>query len=87
MASLDLSADLVNIKLLMKRLKIIGFPEDLLGSIEVWLINRSFYVTIDGKNSTLYDLLLGTVQGSIQDLFLCHVCVSAVQFCEDVWLS
>ena len=67
MASLDLSAafDLVDIDLLMTRLKIIGFPADLLELVQVWLTDRSFYVTIDGKNSTLYDLLLGTVQGSI----------------------
>ena len=26
---------------------------------------RSFYVTINGTNSTLYDVLLGTVQGSV----------------------
>ena len=67
MVSLDLSAafDLVDIDLLMTRLKIIGFPADLLELVQVWLTDRSFYVTIDGKNSTLYDLLLGTVQGSI----------------------
>ena len=46
-------------------LKVTGFPEDLLGLIQVWLTDWRFYVTIGGKNSTLYDLLLGTVQGSI----------------------
>ena len=50
MASLDLNAafDLVNIKLLMVRLKVIGFPEDLLELIRVWLTDQSFYVTNDG---------------------------------------
>ncbi len=32
---------------------------------EVWLKERSYYVSIDGVNSNLFDLLLGTVQGSI----------------------
>ena len=66
-ASLDLSSafDVVNIDLLLKRLKIIGLPDDVVDLIEVWLRNRSFYVSVDGENSILYDLLLGTVQGSI----------------------
>jgi hypothetical protein len=33
--------------------------------IPVWLNNRSFFVSIDGQNSIIFDLLLGTVQGSI----------------------
>ena len=66
-ASLDLSSafDVVNIDLLLKRLKIIGLPDDVISLIEVWLKNRSFYVSLDGENSILFDLLLGTVQGSI----------------------
>ncbi len=44
MSSLDLSAafDLVNLDLLMKRLKIMGMPDDLLQLLEVWLRQRSF---------------------------------------------
>jgi hypothetical protein len=66
-ASLDLSSafDVVNIDLLLKRLKIIGLPDDVISLIEVWLKNRSFYVSLDGENSILFDLLLGTVQRSI----------------------
>ena len=66
-ASLDLSSafDVVNINLLLKRLKLIGLPDDVVGLVEVWLSERSFYVSLDGENSILYDLLLGTVQGSI----------------------
>ena len=43
MSSLDLSAafDVVNIDLLIKRLKIIGLPEDVVSLIRVWLTNRS----------------------------------------------
>ena len=58
-ASLDLSSafDVVNIDLLIKRLKIVGLPDDVVNLIKVWLINRSFYVSVDGENSILYDLL------------------------------
>ena len=66
-ASIDLSAafDLVDTNLLIKRLKIIGIPDDVVELISAWLRNRLFYVSIDGSNSTMFDLLLGTVQGSI----------------------
>lgn len=66
-SSLDLSAafDLVDVNLLLKRLKIIGFPSDVFELIKEWLSERFFYVDIDGRNSYLYELLLGTVQGSI----------------------
>ena len=45
MASVDLSAafDVVNIDLLMERLKVIGLPDDILGLIRVWLKDRFFY--------------------------------------------
>jgi hypothetical protein len=67
MTSLDLSSafDLVNIDLLIRRLHIIGLPDDVVSLIKVWLTDRSYYVCVDGTNSKLYDLLLGTVQGSI----------------------
>ena len=66
-SSLDLSSafDVVNVNLLLKRLRIIGLPSDIVDLIKVWLSNRSFYVNVDGENSFMYDLLLGTVQGSI----------------------
>jgi hypothetical protein len=42
-ASLDLSAfDIVNINLLIKRLKIVGLPDDVVDLIEVWLKERSY---------------------------------------------
>ena len=67
MASLDLSAafDMVNTTLLLKRLVIIGLPTDVVELIKIWLVDRSFYVSVDGKNSKLLDLVCGTVQGSI----------------------
>ena len=45
MASLDLSSafDMVNVDLLLKRLTIMGLPEDLVSLIKVWLQNRSYF--------------------------------------------
>ena len=66
MSSIDLSAafDVVNIKLLLKRLKIIGLPGDLIDLIAVWLSNRLFYVDIDGDCSFIKSTDTGTIQGS-----------------------
>ena len=66
MASIDLSAafDVVNIKLLIKRLKIIGIPKDVISLIEIWLNNRMFYVDINGNASYLKTSDTGTIQGS-----------------------
>ena len=78
MASIDLSAafDLVNTKLLLKRLKIIGLPPDILRLIELWLTKRSFYVNINGKNSYIVKLIGGTIQGSILGPLLYAIYVS-----------
>ena len=86
MASLDLSSafDMVNVDLLLKRLKIMVLPEDLVNLIRVWLQNRSYYVSIDGKNSTLYDLLLGTVQGSVLGPVLYAIFISPIYDIEDM---
>jgi hypothetical protein len=66
-ASIDLSVafDLVDINLLLKRLKIIGITDDVVELISALLRNRLFYVSIHGSNSIKFDLLLGTVKGSI----------------------
>jgi hypothetical protein len=50
MASLDLSAafDLVNVELLVRRLRIIGLPSDLISLIRCWLSSREFYVEVNG---------------------------------------
>ena len=79
-SSLDLSAafDLVNIDLLIKRLKIIGLPNDVVTLIKEWLSERFFYVDVDGKNSYLFDLLLGTVQGSILGPILYSIFTSPI---------
>ena len=78
MASLDLSSvfDLVNVKLLLKRLKILGMPMDLIGLIEVWLTDRKFYVEIGGICSRIYDSNDGTIQGSVLGPILYAIFVS-----------
>jgi hypothetical protein len=67
MSSLDLSAafDLVNLNLLLKRLKKMGLPKDVTSLLEVWLRNRFFYVEANGHNSMVQNSDIGTVQGSI----------------------
>jgi hypothetical protein len=67
MASLDLSAafDIVNVQLLLKRLKILGMPTDLINLIEVWLTERKFYVEVDGVCSRIYESNDGTIQGLV----------------------
>jgi hypothetical protein len=56
-SSLDLSAafDLVNLDLLIKRLIIMGIPDDVIQLLEIWLRQRSFYVKANGKNSTILE--------------------------------
>jgi exonuclease III len=67
MSSLDLSAafDLVNLNLLIKRLRIMGIPNDLIQLLEIWLRQRSFYVEANGQNSKILETNVGTIQGSI----------------------
>jgi hypothetical protein len=50
---------------LLKRLKIIGLSSDVTSLIEIWFRNRCYYVAMNGTNSLLCKLLLGTAQGSI----------------------
>jgi hypothetical protein len=67
MKSLDLitAFDVVEVKLLMKMLKLLGFPSDLIRLVEFRLTSRLYYISFDGSNSILFDLLIGTVQGLI----------------------
>ncbi len=77
-ASLDLSSafDVVNVDLLLKRLHCIGMPIDIIQLISIWLKERSYYVSVDGNNSMIFDLLSGTVQGSILGPVLYAIFVS-----------
>ena len=67
MSTLDLSSafDVVNVKLLLKRLQIMGLPNDLITLVSEWLTTRFFFVSIDGENSYVRQSGVGTVQGSI----------------------
>ena len=67
MASVDLSAafDVVNVRLIVKLLDIIGIPSDVVSLIELWLTEKLFYVSIKGDNSCLTLSDTGTIQGSI----------------------
>ena len=67
MASMDLSAafDVVNIELLLTRLRILGLPADVVALIEIWLKNRLFYVQVSDLNSNFIEINSGTIQGSI----------------------
>ena len=66
-SSIDMSAafDVVDHQLLIKRLKIMGLPDNLISVIQNWLTNRVFYVEINGKVSPWMDIEWGTIQGSI----------------------
>ena len=78
MASLDLSSafDVVNVELLLKRLKIIGIPSDIVSLISVWLENRYFFVTVGDDSSDVHHSNVGTVQGSILGPILYAIFVS-----------
>ena len=82
MASLDLSSafDIVNIQLLLKRLKIVGLPNDLINLIEIWLKDRTYYVTAKGNNSYIRLSNIGTIQGSILGPFLYAIYANLVNF-------
>ena len=78
MASLDLSAafDVVNVQLLIRRLKIIGLPDDLIDLVSKWLTTRYLYVALDDENSYVHESRVGTVQGSILGPVLYAIFVS-----------
>jgi hypothetical protein len=65
--SLNLSSafDIANVNLLLKIMKIMCLPCNVLRLIKVWLKDRSFFGSIYVVNFTFYNLLLGTVQGLI----------------------
>ncbi len=67
MTSLDLNSvfDVISNDFLFKRLRIIVLPIHGVNLISVWFKHTSYYISIDGNNSMLFDLLLVTVQGSI----------------------
>jgi hypothetical protein len=80
MGSLDLSAafDVVDINLLMKRMITLGLPTDWIELLETWLRDRAAFVEVLGHRSMLYDVNIGTVQGSILGPVLFSLFVSPV---------
>ena len=80
MSSIDLSAafDVVNVELLIKRLRIIGMPNDVIELITIWLEQRYYYVSLDTGNSYVRSSTVGTVQGSILGPILYALFVSPV---------
>ena len=63
MASLNLSMafDLVNVELLIKRLKIMGMPNNLIKLIKERPTGRSFYVQVGDDYSALFVVYFSTV--------------------------
>ena len=55
LAGIDLSAafDVVDVELLIKRLKILGLPNDVIQLIKCWLKERFFYVCVGGSESSI----------------------------------
>ena len=86
MASLDLSMafDLVNTELLVKRLRIMGMPKDLIQLIREWLKGRSYYVQVGEDCSALFDSDVGTIQGSVLGPVLYALFVSPLFDLDDV---
>jgi hypothetical protein len=80
MGSLDLKAafDVVDIDLLMKRLLTLGLLSDWLDLLEAWLRDRAAFVEVSTDRSMLYDVNIGTVQGSILGPVLFSLFVSPV---------
>ena len=78
MAGIDLSAafDIVDIDLLIKRLAILGLPNDVIRLINVWLHERYFYVSINGSDSSIKVTWFGIVQGSILGPILYAIFIS-----------
>ena len=78
LANLDLSSafDVVNVDLLLKRMRIVGLPRDVIELVAVWLKGRMFYVSVNGRNSFIRMSDIGTVQGSILGPFLYALFVS-----------
>ncbi len=66
-ASMDLSAafDVIDINLLLKRMKNLGIPEDVLNLIKAWLDGRIAYVEVGSECSEFYKIEFGSGQGSI----------------------
>ena len=79
--SLDLTAafDVIDHRLLIRRLRNIGLPSLLVNIIEDWLSERMFYCAIRSDTSDFRKLTHGTVQGSILGPILFAIFVSPME--------
>jgi hypothetical protein len=73
------ACDIMNIDPLLNRLRKVGLPSNVIDLIEVWQQNRMYYFSVDEVYSLVYDLLLGTVHGSILAQLFCHLCGTIIQ--------
>jgi len=94
--SLDLSAafDMVDTKLLIKRMEIAGLPNDVTSLVEDWLTGRTAYVEIGGECSNTFPIPDGTVQGSVLGPLLFAIFIAPMfelvnvsSFADDSYLS
>jgi hypothetical protein len=95
MASLDLSAafDVVNVDLLLVRLRKMGLPIDVITLLGSWLKDRQCYVEVRNSCSQYFDSDVGTVQGSILGPVLFSLFMSpllekedAISYADDSYL-
>ena len=70
----------------MKRLQIIGLPNDLINLIQIWLSDRTYYVTAKGTNSFIRLTNIGTIQGSILGPLLYAIYVAPLQDLYEITL-
>ena len=77
-ARLNLSAvfDVVNVKIFLKRFKIMGLPEDVIMLVKIWFEQRLFYDDLAGNVSPLTSSDTGMVQGLILSPILYAIFVS-----------
>jgi hypothetical protein len=66
-ASMDLSAafDVLNVDLLLLRMRRSGLPRDVVDLVSAWLKNRIADVEVDLDCSEFFSILFGSGQGSI----------------------
>ena len=85
--------NVVNRLLLMRRLRVIGLPEDIVSSIQDWLTNRLAYCEVGGVTSIMRSIDKGTIQGLILGPLLFAIFVSplwdlieATSFADDNYI-
>ena len=76
-----------NVNLLIKRLRIISLPKDLIIIFEIWHTDRKFYVDLDEYTSQIYDSDDGTIQGTVLSPILYAIYVSSITNFAETTLS